>query len=71
MKDKDYKLEMDIYSLLKEEPFFALLSRQLQKRSDLSIPTAGIRYNEDAVQYELIYNPVFFSELSNTHKSGF
>ena len=68
MKDKDYKLEMDIYSLLKEEPFFALLSRQLQKRSDLSIPTAGIRYNEDAVQYELIYNPVFFSELSNTHK---
>ena len=56
MEVKDYKVDRDIYHLLKDEPFFALLSRQLDKRPTDTISTAGMRYNPDRLSYELIYN---------------
>ena len=59
MIQENYKVDRDIYHLLKDEPFFALLSRQLDKRAVDSIPTAGMRYNPDRLQYEMIYNPKF------------
>jgi len=68
MIKKIYKLDRDIYHLLKDEPFFALLSRQLDKRPNDSIPTAGIRYNPDRLAYEIIYNPRFMEELSDDVK---
>ena len=68
MEVKDYKVDRDIYHLLKDEPFFALLSRQLDKRPTDTISTAGMRYNPDRLSYELIYNPKFMLELSNKHK---
>ena len=58
---KDYDLDMRIYSMLQDEPFFALLSRQLNKVADTSIPTAGIRFNKEDACYELIYNPEFMA----------
>jgi len=56
-----YDLDMRIYSLLQDEPFFALLSRQLNKVPVTSIPTAGIRYNKEDVCFELVYNPEFMA----------
>jgi len=64
MIEKTYRLDRDIYHLLKDEPFFALLSRQLDKRPDDSIPTAGIKYNPDRLSYEIIYNSKFMESLT-------
>lgn len=68
MIEENYKLDHDIYHLLQSEPFFALLSRQLDKRPMDSIPTAGIKYNPDRLAYEMIYNPKFMFGLSDKHK---
>ena len=65
---ESYKLDKDIFHLLRDEPYFALLSRQLDKRPTDTIPTAGITYNEDRLSYELSYNPKFFAGLSDIHK---
>ena len=40
---KDFDISDHIYRLLQDEPYFAALSRQINKREDKSIPTAGIR----------------------------
>ena len=58
-----YDLDMKIYRLLQDEPFFALLSRQLNKVATKSCPTAGIRFNKEDACYELIYNPRFMAGL--------
>lgn len=68
MTDTKYKLDYDIYHLLRDEPFFALLSRQLDKRSTESIPTAGIKFDEKSLRYQLLYNPEFMKSLSDDHK---
>jgi predicted metal-dependent peptidase len=58
--------------LLKQEPFFAALSRKIDKRASTAIPTAGVRVNPDSGQFEMLYNPQFFEELSDTfeHVTG-
>tara|TARA_R110002110_G_scaffold136152_3_gene320781 strand:+ start:1509 stop:2720 length:1212 start_codon:yes stop_codon:yes gene_type:complete len=68
MSENNYKLDKDIFHLLRDEPYFALLSRQLDKRPTDTIPTAGIKYNPKRLSYELVYNPTFFAGLSNLHK---
>ena len=56
-----YDLDMRIYKLLQDEPFFAILSRQLNKVASNSVPTAGIRFNKDDACYEMVYNPRFLA----------
>ena len=56
--------------LLKQEPFFAALSRKIDKRASTAIPTAGVRVNPDSGQFEMLYNPEFFESLSDVHRSG-
>ena len=68
MSESDYNLEKDIFHLLRDEPYFALLSRQLDKRPTDTIPTAGMKYNPKRICYELVYNPKFFAGLSDIHK---
>ena len=55
----DFKIDRAITSLLQDEPFFAALSRQVNKVEDSSIPTAAVRLNKSKAQYELLYNPEF------------
>ena len=62
------KLDNDIYHLLKDEPYFTLLSRQLNKQAVDTISTAGIRFNADRLSYELVYNPTFMESLEPKHK---
>ena len=67
---KPFNLNMHTARLLMREPFFAALSRRIDKIASTSIPTAGVRVNPDSAQFELIYNPEFFEQLSDTHKQG-
>jgi predicted metal-dependent peptidase len=56
--------------LLMREPFFAALSRRIDKTSSTSIPTAGVRVNPHTAQFELLYNPEFMAQLKDEHKLG-
>jgi predicted metal-dependent peptidase len=53
-----------------DEPFFAALSRKIEKRASNAIPTAGVRVCPDTAQFEMIYNPEFFESLSEEHVRG-
>ena len=59
-----FNLEHHIISLLRDEPFFAALSRRINKSATTHIPTAGVRVNPDTAQFEMVYNPEFFLKLT-------
>ena len=67
---KPFNLNMHTARLLMREPFFAALSRRIDKIASDAIPTAGVRVNPDSAQFELMYNPEFFEALSDEHKQG-
>ena len=58
-----YNLNMHTARLLMREPFFAALSRRIDKIASTAIPTAGVRVNPDSAQFEMLYNPEFFAQL--------
>ena len=59
----DFNLDEHIIGLLSDEPFFAALSRKLEKVATTAVPTAGVKFNEDRCRFEMFYNPKFLSEL--------
>ena len=65
-----FDLKLHAYRLLMDEPFFACLSRKIEKREDRSIPTAGVRVCPDSAQFEMIYNPEFLASLPEEHIKG-
>ena len=65
-----FDLKLHAYRLLMDEPFFAALSRKIEKRASTAIPTAGVRVDPDTAQFEMIYNPEFFASLSEEHVKG-
>jgi len=65
-----FDLKLHAYRLLMDEPFFAALSRKIEKREDRSIPTAGVRVDPETAQFEMIYNPDFFASLPENHIKG-
>jgi len=67
---KPFNLNMHTARLLMREPFFAALSRRIDKIASTAIPTAGVRVNPDSAQFELMYNPEFMDSLSDEHKLG-
>jgi predicted metal-dependent peptidase len=67
---KPFNLNMHTARLLMREPFFAALSRRIDKIATTAIPTAGVRVNPDSAQFEMLYNPEFFAQLSDDHKLG-
>ncbi len=68
--NKPFNLNMHTARLLMREPFFAALSRRIDKIASTAIPTAGVRVNPDSAQFEMLYNPEFFAALSDEHKQG-
>ena len=52
-----FDLKLHAYRLLMDEPFFAALSRKIEKRASNAIPTAGVRVCPETAQFEMIYNP--------------
>ena len=65
-----FDLNMNVTRLLKDEPFFAELSRKMDKRSSKALPTAGVRVNPDTGYFELIYNQEFFDKLDDAQRRG-
>ena len=65
-----FDLKLHAYRLLMDEPFFAALSRKIEKRASTAIPTAGVRVCPDTAQFEMIYNPEFFASLPEEHVRG-
>ncbi len=61
----DFDLNIHVARLLMSEPFFAALSRRVNKRLDRGIPTAAVRVNPKTAQFEMIYNPEFFEGLND------
>ena len=61
----NYNLNMHLARYLKEEPFYAALSRHIEKYPSNAIPTAGVCINPDSGTFELLYNPDFFDSLSD------
>lgn len=65
----DYNLEHDVFRLLSAEPFFAALSRCVNKHPSTAIPTAGVRVTDDGF-FDMAYNPAFMASLPDKHKIG-
>ena len=64
-----FDLNMHTAKLLMNEPFFASLSRKIEKVQNKFIPTAGVRVNEKGF-FELQYNPDFFEGLPANQRLG-
>ena len=66
----EFNLNTHVHRLLINEPFFAALSRRIDKRVSSAVPTAGVRINPDSNRFELLYNPTFFEKLTDTERAG-
>ncbi len=62
--DTPFDLRIHVHRLLMDEPFFAALSRRMDKRATKAIPTAGVMVTEQG-KLEMVYNPDFFKPLSD------
>jgi len=65
-----FDLNMHTARLLMREPFFAALSRRIDKRSTKAIPTAGVKVDKDTGKFVMYYNPDFFAKLPDVQKLG-
>ena len=64
----EFDLNIHTARLLMDEPFFAAISRRIDKRATYSIPTAGVMVNQETAQFEMLYNPDFFEKLSDDER---
>jgi predicted metal-dependent peptidase len=69
MSDKEFDLNIHTARLLLDEPFFAAISRRIDKRASSAIPTAGVMVNPDTAQFEMLYNPKFFADLTDLNRT--
>ena len=65
---KEFDLNIHTARLLMDEPFFAAISRRIDKRASFAVPTAGVMVNPDTAQFEMLYNPTFFASLTDAEK---
>jgi len=59
-----FDLGLHVARLLEDEPFFAALSRHIEKYPSNQLPTAGVRVNPDSGRFELAYNPKFLEQMT-------
>ena len=64
----DFNLNDHVFRLLQNEPFFAALSRRIDKRPG-NVPTAGVTVTEDG-HFEMLYNAEFFEGLTDNQRTG-
>lgn len=66
--EKKFDLNLHMARLLMDEPFFAAISRRVDKKPHTGIPTAGVCVNPDSAQFEMLYNPSFFAGLTDEER---
>lgn len=64
-----FDLNLHVYRLLQSEPFYAAISRHVNKQASTAIPTAGVRIDKETKQFEMLYNEKFFQELTDLEKA--
>jgi len=67
---RKFDLNKHTARLLMREPFFAGISRRIDKTASKAIPTAGVRLNKATGYFEMLYNPEFFEKLTDTERTG-
>lgn len=67
---KKFDLNRHVTRLLMNEPFFAAISRHVEKRESTTIPTAAVKVNADTATFELLYNSEFMDNLPDKEKAG-
>ena len=65
----EFDLNRHTARLLTDEPFFAALSRRINKKESGALPTAGVRVTDDG-HFEMLYNPAFFAKLTDVQRAG-
>ena len=70
MTTSTFDLNVHVARLLLSEPFFASLSRRVNKKASESISTAGVMVNPDTARFEMIYNPNFFEKLTDVERTA-
>jgi len=65
MTEKKFDINDHTARLLMEEPFYAALSRRINKSANYGIQTAGVRADKNTGQLEMIYNPDFMASLGD------
>jgi predicted metal-dependent peptidase len=63
MTTTTFDINKHLHKLLRAEPFFAAISRRINKIPTTAIPTAGVRLNPESAQFEMVYNVDFFNRL--------
>ena len=66
----EFDLNKHTARLLMNEPFFAGLSRRIDKQKTTAIPTAGVTVDKKSAQFVLMYNPEYFAGLTDKQKLG-
>jgi len=66
--ESTFDLNIHVARLLMNEPFFAALSRRVDKRSTQAIPTAAVLVNPYTAQFEMLYNPNFFAKMTDAQR---
>jgi predicted metal-dependent peptidase len=67
---RQFDLNKHVARLLLDEPFFAVISRNIDKTASNALPTAGVRVNPDTAQFEMLYNPEYFEGLTDVERAG-
>jgi predicted metal-dependent peptidase len=67
-QSKDFDLNFHTARLLLEEPFFAAISRRVNKRASFGISTAGVIVNRETAQFEMLYNPDFMDSMTDPER---
>ena len=62
--ETDFNLDRHLISFLQDSPFFAELSRHIQKTPTRDLPTAAVAYNEKSDEIVMYWNPEFFASLT-------
>ena len=65
----DFDLNKHTARLLMNEPFFAALSRRINKSSSKVVPTAGVKVDKESGQFQMLYNPDFFANLTDAERT--
>ena len=55
MEEKIFNLNDHVHRLLIQEPFFASISRTIEKIESKGVPTAGVRIDPETGYFELYY----------------
>ena len=66
----EFDLNRHVTRLLMNEPFFAAISRCVEKRASTAVPTAAVKVNPETATFEMLYNPKFMGSLPDNQKAG-